>query len=125
MEALFAKTRDEMSKMATTSSNGLDESEIEKIIKIAAEFLNRFLYIHPYSNGNGRVARILTSYLLSRVSVVPVSLTEGSQRQTYLDCLRQIHSTGNLDQPPIALATLLLERVFYSLDFFSKIILEA
>jgi fido (protein-threonine AMPylation protein) len=67
-----------------------NSEKLDYIIKIAAQFLSRFLYIHPFSNGNGRVGRILLSYLLSSVSVVPVSLylnTNG--RDIYLKCLRQ------------------------------------
>lgn len=113
MEILFTKTRQEM--------QNINEMEIEKVIKIAAHFLNKFLYIHPYSNGNGRTARLLTSYLLLGISVFPVSPTGENHSSTYLECLRQ----ARLDStPPVALATLLLERTFYTLDFFNKIILD-
>jgi Fic family protein len=95
-----------------------------RIIKIAAQFLNKFLFIHPYENGNGRVARLLVSYILSSVSIVPVSLTEGTRRDAYLTCLTDLQRIdGNQTMKttkPIALATLILERVFMSLDFFCK-----
>lgn len=97
--------------------------KIEKLIKIGSQFLNTFLYIHPYSNGNGRTARILVSYLMSSISIVPVSLTEGTRQEIYLQCLQEIHANGRIDHPPVALATLLLERVFYSLEFYYKYLL--
>ncbi len=34
--------------------------------EIAAEFHHRLVSIHPYPNGNGRTARIMTEYLLKR-----------------------------------------------------------
>ncbi|KAK9721964.1 Fic/DOC family [Popillia japonica] len=39
---------------------------------VATEFLNRFLFTHPFRNGNGRVARILLSALLIHYSIVPL-----------------------------------------------------
>lgn len=116
MEILFTKTRQEMQIINEMEK----EFEIEKVIKIAAHFLNKFLYIHPYRNGNGRTARLLTSYLLLGISVFPVSPTVENHSSTYLECLRQARFDSN---PPVALATLLLERTFYTLDFFNKIIL--
>lgn len=130
METLFTKTRDEMQNIMIISdhkSKSLSEDEtelqIEKVIKIASQFLNSFLYIHPYSNGNGRTARLLTSYLLLGISVFPVSVTVENHSLTYLECLRQLHFDSNVDQSPTVLATLLLERTFYTLDFFNKIVL--
>jgi len=54
-----------------------------------ANFLTHFLQIHPFTNGNGRVARLLISWLMVDLSVVPVPLlTTISTRHTYLDCIR-------------------------------------
>ncbi len=116
IKRLFKNTRREID-----GCKGSPRSQkIEKLIKIGSQFLNTFLYIHPYSNGNGRTARILVSYLMSSISIVPISLTEGTRQETYLRCLQEIHANGRIDHPPVALATLLLERVFYSLEFYYK-----
>lgn len=118
MEKLFQITKDEMNKIGQE----IEEEQIERVIKVASQFLRQFLYIHPYTNGNGRTARILTSYLLSKISVVPVlltaSLTEGVRKDTYLDCLREIQ--GRIEEPPIALSTFLLESVFLSIEHLYK-----
>jgi fido (protein-threonine AMPylation protein) len=85
-----------------------NSEKIDNIIKLAAQFLSRFLYIHPFSNGNGRVGRILLSYLLSSVSVVPVSLYLNTYgRDTYLKCLRQ--SSENLCFNTKSLETFILD----------------
>lgn len=124
MDKLFSNTKNEINKIyALNQKHELDEKQIKQVIKVACQFLNRFLYIHPYTNGNGRTARILTSYLLSKISVVPVSLTEGSQKNTYLQCLREAHPNGTINESPSALATLLLERVFLSLEYFYKAVI--
>lgn len=69
--------------------NELDENCLVRRVKIAANFLTQFLQIHPFTNGNGRVARLLISWLMADLSVVPVPLlTTISSRHTYLDCIR-------------------------------------
>ncbi|KAF2895358.1 hypothetical protein ILUMI_10812 [Ignelater luminosus] len=67
---------------------------------LAALFFVRFLYIHPFNNGNGRTARLLLSALLLKHSTVPVSLFSSSFDQaqlnrTYLQCLEEAHEHKN------------------------------
>ena len=67
------------------------------MVKLGAQFLSRFLYIHPFSNGNGRVGTILLSYLLSNFSVLPVSLyIKNAGRGVYLSCLRESQNNQEL-----------------------------
>lgn len=113
IDKLFCSTRDAI-KAVTQPDPSVEE--IAQNIKIAASFLSKFLIIHPFSNGNGRVARLLCSCLLVNICVVPLSITEPRLRDTYLDCLRDVQYYDN--QPPSLLATLLLERVWMSLEDF-------
>lgn len=101
---------------AILATNKMTVDEIGKMIKLAALFVSKFLFIHPFSNGNGRVARLLCSCLLASVSLVPLSLTDPRTRNVYLDCLRDV----NYDhyQTPSLLATLILERIWLSLEHF-------
>eukprot|EP00049_Salpingoeca_infusionum_P004248 m.76149 g.76149 ORF g.76149 m.76149 type:complete len:335 (+) comp12479_c0_seq1:64-1068(+) len=52
----------------------------------ATVFFRQFLLIHPFTNGNGRVARLLVSHLLRPFAVVPLSLYFG-KRSLYIDLL--------------------------------------
>lgn len=62
--------------------------DLESRIKISSMFFSIFLDIHPFSNGNGRVARILLSLILSENCCIPVSLNSlGCYREVYLKCL--------------------------------------
>ncbi len=62
--------------------------------EIAARFHHRLVFIHPFSNGNGRHARLMTDLLLKSQQVKPfswgaINLTEMSTtRKAYIDALR-------------------------------------
>ncbi|RKO88327.1 fido domain-containing protein [Blyttiomyces helicus] len=75
-------------------------------VRLAAAFATNFLYIHPFSNGNGRVARLAVSWLLKGHTVVPVPLY--GDREVYLDCLRDSRVQPFIPQ---ALARFVLDSV--------------
>jgi fido (protein-threonine AMPylation protein) len=62
----------------------------ERAIVIASAFFAEFLAIHPFRDGNGRVARLCISWLLKDRFVVPISLAACGHldsRDTILQCL--------------------------------------
>jgi fido (protein-threonine AMPylation protein) len=48
---------------------------LTQMVEYLANFLVRFLTIHPYANGNGHMARLLVLAMLGRVGIRPVSWT--------------------------------------------------
>jgi Fic-DOC domain mobile mystery protein B len=63
--------------------------------EIACRFHHRLVWIHPFPNGNGRHARLITDLLLKKVLQRPPftwggmrSIAEGDIRASYLDALR-------------------------------------
>ncbi len=91
-----------------------DGNLIIERIKIAATFLTEFLHIHPFTNGNGRIARLLISWLMADITIVPVPLlSSSSARDTYLKCLRESRVTTPFR--PDNLARLILESVVHSM----------
>jgi Fic family protein len=48
------------------------EYELEDPIIVAAWFHHRFTQIHPYQDGNGRLARVLTTLILLRAQLLPL-----------------------------------------------------
>jgi len=54
------------------SGEALDRDGLEAVIELAAWTHSEWVRIHPFSNGNGRTARILTNAILMRYGLPPV-----------------------------------------------------
>ncbi len=57
------------------------------VLEIAAKLHHDFVLIHPFGDGNGRVARMLVNYLLLRGGYPPV-IVPSEQKSAYLAALR-------------------------------------
>lgn len=55
----------------------------EEIIKKIADFHFDFLWIHPFVDGNGRTARIMTWYLFSYFDIKPFIFSSNDKHETY------------------------------------------
>lgn len=113
IDDLFLTIRTSLKK--AYEADGVDQ--LEQVVMIAAHFFGHFLYIHPFRNGNGRVARLLLSFIMSRYTVVPMSLYVSSNpteaRKIYHECLRE--GRMNHDYHDYALlATLILDSLHRS-----------
>ena len=87
--------------------------ETQKDVAAGISVFSEFLKLHPFVSGNGRVARLLVNFLLSRVSVVPISIflddsfqsyEKNSFRKTYLNLVGQAQWHDNQE----GLATMFL-----------------
>jgi hypothetical protein len=67
-------------------------------------FFSEFLLIHSFSDGNGRVARLLTNHILRGTVFVPFSIFYTS-RELYL---RVLEDRNDQSQPPLSLAYYML-----------------
>ncbi|MBE7172350.1 MAG: Fic family protein [Williamsia sp.] len=73
-------------------------------ILITAIFIVEFLAVHPFQDGNGRLSRVLTTYLLLRegYAYVPYSSLEAvieQSKEGYYLALRQTQGTLKTDKP--------------------------
>lgn len=61
-------------------------------VELAALFHYRYIRIHPFEDGNGRMARLMANYILLRHGW-PMVVVRSRKRQEYLDALRQTDIT--------------------------------
>lgn len=78
---LVKKAMDELIKW----TNSEEFLELDPYLR-AAEFHCRFLQIHPFGDGNGRVARLLLNYMLVMSNKPPINL-EVEDREEYIETI--------------------------------------
>lgn len=89
-------------------------------VELAALFHFKFVYIHPFADGNGRTARLLMNLILMSHGYPPAIVkAENSQRLTYYEVLETASVQGNT-QPFIELIAQCVEE---SLTTYLKAIL--
>lgn len=72
-------------------------------VEIAARCHHDFVLIHPFDDGNGRVARLLVNYILLKTGYPPL-IVRSEKKASYLSALQQADA-GNLDPLVEHLAT--------------------
>lgn len=93
----------EMTRLVVETREALDSSSIHPLMAIGA-FIVRFLAIHPFQDGNGRLSRALTTLLLLRTgySYVPYASLESiieENKESYYLALRRTQGTLKADFP--------------------------
>lgn len=64
-------------------------------ISLTAQLHHRFVLIHPFDDGNGRVARLLSNYVLMRSDFPPI-IVKSADKSNYLAALR-LADVGQID----------------------------
>lgn len=86
------------------------ESRILDPVELIAKLHHDFVLIHPFDDGNGRVARLLVNYTLMKSGYLPV-IVKSEDKAAYLAALRQA-DVGDLP----ALVSYLAARCEWSLE---------
>lgn len=71
-----------------------DKSEELHPVQLAAEFHYKFVCIHPFDDGNGRVSRLLMNYILLKHNY-PMVIIKSEDKENYLTVLQKA-DTGDL-----------------------------
>ncbi|PLK44319.1 Fic family protein [Emticicia sp. TH156] len=73
-----------------------EETEKQELspVELAAIFHYKFVRIHPFDDGNGRISRLLMNYVLLKNGLPPV-IIKSADKKNYLNALNQA-DTGNL-----------------------------
>ncbi|MBR2710246.1 Fic family protein [Candidatus Saccharibacteria bacterium] len=88
------------------SDNG--EYFLEKIAYFHAEFEN----IHPFSDGNGRIGRLLTNEQLDMLGLPPIIIPNKSKFDEYYPALDEYTKTNKADKLTELFASLLIEALY-------------
>jgi Fic family protein len=67
----------------------LDKDNIEKIIELLAWFQHQFVWVHPFQDYNGRLARMLTTYIILQLNLPPIEIKADTKRDrdNYLEAM--------------------------------------
>ncbi len=65
-----------------------EKKEIVHPVQLAAEFHYKFVCIHPFDDGNGRVARLIMNYILLNNNYPPVVI-KSDDKENYLTALQK------------------------------------
>lgn len=71
-----------------------DNKDTMHPIKLAAEFHFKYVYIHPFIDGNGRSARLLMNLILMR-NGYPITVIKTDNRDEYMRALEKASTAGD------------------------------
>jgi Fic family protein len=97
LEALFSEVR---TSLASFDADPEAPKYEASAVHLAVWAHARFISIHPFEDGNGRIGRLWMSWTLDRLHLVPLSIE--APKQEYLEGLNIFYRTGEL-QPLIDL----------------------
>ncbi|MCX6210801.1 MAG: Fic family protein [Bacteroidetes bacterium] len=90
-----------------------EKKELHPVV-LAALLHYKFVLIHPFDDGNGRISRLLMNYVLLKNNLPPV-IIKTHDKKNYLNALNQA-DTGNTD----AFIKYIAEQVIWSLEIQTK-----
>ncbi|GHT75256.1 hypothetical protein FACS189456_7060 [Bacteroidia bacterium] len=88
-------------------------------VEIATLFHYRYIRIHPFEDGNGRIARLLVNYILRRFGY-PMIVIPTADRSNYLDILGQCDKITGTD--PFDGANASIEQVAVFVDYIAQFV---
>ena len=112
MESAVCKLLDQCNdKFDYCIKDGLKDSyDLYSLFKTCAWLLFELLDLHPFSDGNGRLCRILCSYMLSKFTPFPTpvyNVWTNSCKDDYMDAL--VAARKSKERHPCALTTMIIE----------------
>jgi len=97
--------------------NACEKKKKLSAIELATMFHYRYIRIHPFEDGNGRIARLLVNYILLRHGY-PMIVIPTADRKNYLDVLSECDKiTGS---EPYSGATAEIEQISTFVDYIAN-----
>ena len=111
--ASSAETPILMGELIQWYRNEEEKKELHPVV-LAALLHYRFVRIHPFDDGNGRISRLLMNYILLKHNLPPV-IVKSADKRNYLFALNQA-DTGNIE----AFINYIGEQLIWSLELCIK-----
>ncbi|XP_071806567.1 uncharacterized protein [Asterias amurensis] len=122
IQSLVKKVLDNFNDLYRDAQKESDnEKRLEKLFKISSFFLFEMLDVHPFVDGNGRLCRLLCSYVLSTCTPFPstiYNLYSKSSRKDYVRAL--VEARESEDRHPCTLTTMIIECNYTTWETFIK-----
>lgn len=81
-------------KLMEATQKAIEELPVHPV-EIAAQFHKHFIFLHPFRNGNGRLGRLLSNFILVKLGH-PMILIEKQDRDKYIGTLKACRDERNL-----------------------------
>lgn len=101
--------------------NAAETSGDYSVVELAALFHYRYIRIHPFEDGNGRIARLMVNYILARHNW-PMIVVRSRKKQEYIDALHQ--TDVFVGSEPSVGANASISQIKYFLKYFKKLVSE-
>ena len=87
-----------------------DKYNIGEYIEQVAYLIYKFIVIHPFRDGNGRISRALLNWMLSKRGIPPIYV-DNDCRKEYYDALSEM----DLYENPIPFIMLIEKRIIHTM----------
>ena len=88
----------------------IDQYEIGEYIEQVAYFTYKFIVIHPFRDGNGRISRAIMNWLLSKKKIPPIYIDQKCIKE-YYDALSKI----DLEEDPVPFIMFIEKRIIHTM----------
>jgi Fic family protein len=75
--------------------NTLPAEFVGEVIKAALYLHAELIRIHPFRDGNGRIGRLLMTFILAKFDIPPLVIE--APRQEYIDCINHYYQQKDIE----------------------------
>ncbi len=83
-----------MPNLLKSTQDTIDSKKIHPIV-VSAMFHKFFIYLHPFRDGNGRLGRLLSNFILAKTDN-PIIVIDAERKQEYIQSLKASHKRRDM-----------------------------